>query len=127
MMLLRMGAGDSHETCALPGELVRGPLATCSDVAGRTEMEQVAAVCILKEPRRNVMAFELRNGQGTLFENDKKGDNEKAPDFKGELRLGGKTIRIAMWLRIIKNGRSTGKPMYSIQVDRQDLEEEIQF
>ena len=73
------------------------------------------------------MAFELRNGQGTLFENEHKGDNERAPDFKGELKLGGKTIRIAMWQRLIKNGRSAGKPMYSLQVDKQDLEEDIQF
>jgi uncharacterized protein (DUF736 family) len=50
------------------------------------------------------MAFELKDGQGTLFKNDKKG-NEKAPDYRGELMLETGMHKIAGWLKDGKNGK----------------------
>ena len=50
------------------------------------------------------MAFELKEGQGTLFKNDKKG-NDKAPDYRGELSLAGEMFKIAGWLKDGKNGK----------------------
>jgi hypothetical protein len=44
------------------------------------------------------MAFELKDGQGTMFVNDKKG-NEKAPDRRGELMLNGVMYEIAGWVK----------------------------
>lgn len=45
------------------------------------------------------MAFELREGQGTLFKNDKDG-NEKRPDYRGELKLlSGETVKLAGWIK----------------------------
>lgn len=44
------------------------------------------------------MSFELKDGQGNLFKNDK-GDNAKRPDYRGELRVGGKTYRLSAWLK----------------------------
>jgi len=40
---------------------------------------------------------------GVLFKNDKKG-NEKAPDYKGKLKVGGKDYDLAAWVRQGKNG-----------------------
>ena len=45
------------------------------------------------------MAFELREGQGNLFKNDKDG-NEKRPDYRGELKLlDGQTVKLAGWIK----------------------------
>lgn len=41
---------------------------------------------------------------GVLFKNDKKG-NEKAPDYKGKVNVGGKDMEIAGWIREGKNGK----------------------
>jgi len=40
--------------------------------------------------------YEQREGQGTLFVNDKKG-NDKAPDYSGTVLINGKEMRIAGW------------------------------
>jgi uncharacterized protein (DUF736 family) len=50
------------------------------------------------------MAFELKDGQGTLFKNDKKG-NEKAPDYRGEAMIDGVMHKVAGWLKDGKNGK----------------------
>ncbi len=43
------------------------------------------------------MAFELKPGQGALFQNDQKG-NDRAPTHRGELcLLDGTVIKIAGW------------------------------
>ncbi len=58
------------------------------------------------------MGFENKEGFGNLFTNDKKG-NEKAPDRKGEIMLGGVVWEIAGWIKEGKNGKFlslSGKP-----------------
>lgn len=50
------------------------------------------------------MAWEHKDGSGSLFKNDKKG-NEKAPDYRGELMTGGVLMEIAAWLKEGKNGK----------------------
>lgn len=42
--------------------------------------------------------FELKDGQGTLFINDKKG-NDKWPDRRGELKINGVVYEIAGWIK----------------------------
>ncbi len=49
------------------------------------------------------MAFELKEGQGTLFANDKEG-NDKRPDRRGELNIGGTVYRLSGWIKQGKNG-----------------------
>jgi hypothetical protein len=44
------------------------------------------------------MAFELKDGQGSLFVNDKEG-NEKRPDRRGELNIGGTIYRLSGWIK----------------------------
>jgi uncharacterized protein (DUF736 family) len=43
-----------------------------------------------------VIAYELREGSGNIFRNDKRG-NERAPDFAGDALLDGKRVRLAAW------------------------------
>jgi hypothetical protein len=50
------------------------------------------------------MAFELKDGQGTLFRNDKE-DNAARPDYRGEANIDGTLYRIAGWIKEGKNGK----------------------
>lgn len=50
------------------------------------------------------MAWEHKEGSGSLFKNDKKG-NDKAPDYRGDLMVGGVLMEIAAWLKEGKNGK----------------------
>jgi len=44
------------------------------------------------------MAYQIREGQGSLFPADKRG-NDKAPDYSGKVRIGGTLYRLAGWKR----------------------------
>jgi len=64
------------------------------------------------------MAYELKDGQGTIFLNqNKKQDNH--PDFQGEILLEGKKWKLAGWE---KSGATNGKNwrLISLSVDRRD-------
>jgi len=50
------------------------------------------------------LAYEMKDGQGSLFRNDKK-TGDKSPDYTGKIKWNGKEYRLAGWL---KEGR-TGK------------------
>lgn len=58
------------------------------------------------------MAYEQKPGQGILFVNDKKG-NDKAPDRKGTVNIGGETYDIAGWLKEGQKG-----PFLSLKVSK---------
>lgn len=59
------------------------------------------------------MAFTPRPGSGSLFRNDKNG-NERAPDYKGDLcLLDGEVVKIAGWLKDGQRGK-----FLSISIDR---------
>ena len=49
------------------------------------------------------MAYEHKEGQGSLFKNDKQ--NDRQPDFKGTILISGTTYEIAAWNRTSQNGR----------------------
>jgi hypothetical protein len=56
--------------------------------------------------------FELKEGQGSLFKNDK-GDNPKRPDYRGELNIEGTVYELAAWIKEGKKGKfmsMTAKP-----------------
>jgi len=55
--------------------------------------------------------FEHKENTGSVFTNDKKG-NDKAPDLKGQVNVGGKLYDVAMW---VKDGNK-GK-YYSMKVE----------
>jgi len=51
------------------------------------------------------MAYELKNGSGTIFKNDKKG-NEKAPDYRGELKTpSGEHLEVSLWVKEGQKGK----------------------
>lgn len=50
------------------------------------------------------MAYQQKEGQGSLFKNDKQ--NDRQPDFKGTLMIKGVLYEVAAWNRTSQNGRS---------------------
>lgn len=42
--------------------------------------------------------FELKENSGNLFRNDK-GDNEKRPDYRGEIKVDGVLYSLSAWIR----------------------------
>ena len=55
--------------------------------------------------------FELREGRGSVFMNDK-GDNDKRPDMKGD----GLYYGIQSWISVWKNKTKDGETWLSISV-----------
>ena len=49
------------------------------------------------------MAYEIEEGQVSVFVNDK-GDNPKRPDYTGKGLFGGKEFQISLWKSTSKNG-----------------------
>ena len=50
------------------------------------------------------MAYEIKENTGSIFKNDYKKDNPKAPDYKGKCNIDGKDLEMAMWLSETKKG-----------------------
>lgn len=50
------------------------------------------------------MAYEMREGQGSLFKNDKEG-NENRPDYRGEALIGGVVYSLGAWVKQGKSGK----------------------
>jgi hypothetical protein len=50
------------------------------------------------------MAYEMREGSGSLFRNDKDG-NEKRPDYRGDALINGEVLEISAWIKEGKNGK----------------------
>ena len=48
------------------------------------------------------MAYEHKEGQGSLFKNEKQ--NDRQPDFKGTILIGGMTYEVAAWERTSQKG-----------------------
>lgn len=65
------------------------------------------------------MAYELKDGSGTLFRNNKKQEGSKQPDCRGELMLGGTLYEIAGWIKEGKNGKWTSLSIKPKDADAQ--------
>lgn len=48
------------------------------------------------------MAYERKDGQGSLSPNEKQ--NDRQPDYKGYLQLNGKQYEVALWKRTSQKG-----------------------
>jgi len=48
------------------------------------------------------MAYEHKEGQGSMFQNEKQ--NDRQPDYKGSIVIEGKTYEIAAWARTSQRG-----------------------
>ena len=49
------------------------------------------------------MAYQQKEGQGSLFKNDKQ--SERQPDFRGTIMIKGVLYEVAAWNRTSQNGR----------------------
>ena len=50
------------------------------------------------------MAYEQKDGQGSLFKNDKK-DTEQQPDYRGSITIGGREYWLSSWIKSSKAGQ----------------------
>ena len=50
------------------------------------------------------MAYEQKNDTGSLFKNDKRGENDKAPLYKGKCVVDGVEKEMAAWMQTSKSG-----------------------
>jgi hypothetical protein len=62
------------------------------------------------------MAFEVHDGQGSLFQNERK-EKPSQPDYTGDLRIGGVLYRLAGWKKKAASG--IGYLSLSIKPDQQ--------
>ena len=51
-----------------------------------------------------------KEGQGSLFKNDKK-NNEKSPEYTGNIFVNGKEMRLSVWVKQGKSGK-----FFSVQI-----------
>ena len=49
------------------------------------------------------MAYETKNNTGSLFKNDKQG-NDRRPDYTGICLIDDKEFRMSAWIKVSKNG-----------------------
>jgi len=64
------------------------------------------------------MAYEHKEGQGSLFKNEKQ--NDRQPDYKGTILIQGMTYEIVGWERTSQRGLSFISLKASIPQDRGD-------
>lgn len=89
---------------------------------------------------RKKMAYQHRNGSGSLFPNNYKNE-EKQPDLKGEVMVQGEVMAIAGWKRKDRNGndwisvnisklvkvKQNDMPDYENQSQAPEQEEDLSF
>ena len=49
------------------------------------------------------MPFEIREGSGSIFENENK-KNENSPDYTGTIKINGELYSLALWNKVAKTG-----------------------
>lgn len=65
------------------------------------------------------MAYEHREGQGSLFKNSKKEEGSKQPDYRGDAMVNGTLMEVAAW---IKEGN--GGKFFSLSIKPKEAREE---
>ena len=66
------------------------------------------------------MAFEHKDGSGSLFINDK-GDNPARPDRRGEIMIGGVLYELSGWVK----QKEGGKPWLSLSAKPKTQQQEV--
>ena len=62
------------------------------------------------------MAYEVREGSGSIFENENK-TNENARDYTGTAKINGEMYSIACWDKV---GKKSGKAYKSIKIEKKE-------
>jgi uncharacterized protein (DUF736 family) len=80
------------------------------------------------------VTFELKDGQGTLWRNDRK-EKPAHPDYRGDLRVEGIAFKLAGWVKETKDGRKylslsampkeTTRPIAEAPAQRQTTRQEL--
>lgn len=71
------------------------------------------------------MAYELRDGQGSMFKNKKTKDSQ--PDYAGEFKLDGKMYRLSAWIKEGKNGKYMSLSVQAKEEKKNTLDDDICF
>lgn len=50
------------------------------------------------------MAYEQKDGQGSLFKNDDR-QSERHPDYRGSIRINGQDYWLSSWIKTAKSGQ----------------------
>jgi hypothetical protein len=86
------------------------------------------------------MAYELKDGQGSLFKNDRK-ESENHPDYRGEINVDGQLYWLSAWIKEGKKGKfmslsakpkddigsNSKPPKEKLPGNMQDMDDEIPF
>ena len=62
----------------------------------------------------DIMSFEIRDNEGSLFNASEKKKTDKHPDYTGMCNVGGKKMNISAWLNTSKN---SGKQYLRLKFD----------
>jgi len=71
------------------------------------------------------MAYEKKDGDISIFANDKQG-NDKRPDFKGSALIDGKEYDVALWTRQSQSGRKYISGSIKLKQDKQEPKKEVE-
>lgn len=63
------------------------------------------------------MAYEMRDGQGSLFKNNKR-EKETHPNARGECLIGGVVYQISAWTKKDKNGNPWQSLQFQVKGER---------
>ena len=64
--------------------------------------------------------FEIKENKGSIWKNDYKNDNEKAPDYKGKINVDGTIKQISLWV----NKTEGGKSYFGVQIENEYIKED---
>lgn len=65
------------------------------------------------------MAYEQRDNSGSLFKNDKQG-NEARPDYKGKAMVNGAMVEVSAWIRTAESGKKYMSLVFQEPYQQQD-------
>lgn len=71
------------------------------------------------------MSYELKDGQGSLFKNNKTKDTQ--PDYTGEVKINNKVYRLSAWIKEGKNGKFMSLSCQESQESKKDLNDSVPF
>ena len=75
------------------------------------------------------MAYEHREGSGSLFKNHKKEEGSKQPDYRGDAMVNGEVMEVSAWVKEGNNGKFFSLSIKAKQVQREEkpVKAEIDF
>ena len=66
------------------------------------------------------MAYEHREGSGSLFKNHKKEEGSKQPDYRGDAMVNGEVMEVSAWIKEGNNGKFFSLSIKAKQAQREE-------